>query len=106
MDEINEGTTAILTVAFTDENSAAVTPDTATYMLYDKFSGTVIIAETSIGSLDTSIDIEISAANNEIIDQSMRYELKTVYLEFTYDGRQGSAEYTYKVLNLAKIPSS
>jgi len=102
MDTINEETTAIVTIGFQDENEEGVIPDSASFILYDKFSGTVR-RSGSLGALDTSVDLELTPDDNVILNQGNRYEIAVLYVEFTYSGRQGSSEYYYKILNLAKV---
>jgi len=103
MDVINEGTTATLTMDFKDENGIAISPDTGTYLIYDKFSGTEI-RSGSVYPLATSVAFSLLASDNALQNAKNRYEIRVVYIEFTYGARRGSGEYSYKIENLAKTP--
>ena len=103
MDYVNEKTTAIVTVAFKDEDGSAVTPTAAYYRLDCITTGKAIKAETAISGLDTSVDITITATENAIQTASNSEEEKALTVRFTYSAgtKQGVAEYRYKVRNLA-----
>lgn len=101
--EITERTTLVLTVSFFDEDEVAVTPDSATYRItsLQGTRGTAVLAATAISPLNTTADIEITSDQNQIIRQRNPYEIKVVTIEFEYgSGKQGTAEYRYRVLNL------
>lgn len=103
LDSYNERTSITLTVAFFDETDTPVTPDTATYRIdsVNGNRGTAVVPTTSIGSLSTTVDLEITSDQNQIIKQRLPYEVKVVTIEFSYgSGKHGTAEYRYKVLNL------
>lgn len=101
--EYNERTSLTLTVSFFDEDSVAVTPDSATYRIdsLQGTRGTPVLPATAITPLSTTADIEITSDQNQIIRQRNQFEIKVVTIEFDYgSGKRGTAEYRYKVLNL------
>lgn len=102
LDERNERTTVIITVNFLDENGDPVTPDSATYRIDDEDNRANILPATAIGSLSDSVDLEITPEQNTIIRRRNDYEIRTVTVEWDYDGstKHGTAEYKYKLLNL------
>ena len=104
MENINEGATAVITVDFKDEDGDGVTPSSASYILYDKFSGVERIAD-DIDSLAESVDVVISGDNNNILDENNKYEIAVLFVEFTYNGgsKVGNGEYSYKIINMAKV---
>jgi len=102
MDEIYEQTTAILTLTFTDATGASIIPDAITYSLYDKFSGTVRTSGT-IATPAASVELELTPTNNQILNATNRYEIATIEVYFTYGTREGKNEYSYKILNMAKV---
>lgn len=102
MEEINEETTCIITIDFLDENDAAVIPDSANWILYDSFSGTNRRIGT-IGAPTSSYDLELTPDDNQILSVNSRYEVATLYVNFIYGGRTGKGEYSYKIMNLAKV---
>jgi hypothetical protein len=110
LDQYNERSSVTITVTFTDEDGASVTPDTATYRIDDEASRTNIQPSTAIGSLSASIDLEITSEQNAIIRPRKPFEIRTVTIEFDYDsGKHGTAQYKYKLVNLygvVDVPSA
>lgn len=102
LDSFNERSTVVLTVAFTDDDGAAVTPDAASYRVDDRASRTAVLAATAIGSLSTSIDLTITSEQNAIVRPRKAFEIRTVTVEFDYDSsaKHGTAQYEYKLVNL------
>jgi hypothetical protein len=105
--DVNEGTTVILNAAFEDEDGDPVIPEAVSYAIYDVSSETYVLAKTTIavGLLDDEIDIEITAAQNAIIDNTKKYELRIVSVDFTYStSKHGTNEYQFRIKNLVSIP--
>lgn len=102
LDSFNERSTVLITVTFTDDNGDPVTPSSATYRVDDRASRTAILAATSIGSLSTSVDLTITSEQNAIVRPRKAFEVRTVTVEFDYDGstKHGTAQYEYKLVNL------
>jgi hypothetical protein len=101
LDSFTERSTVVLTVAFTDDDGAAVTPDAATYRIDDRASRTSILPASSIGSLASSIDLTITSEQNAIVRPRKAFEIRTITVEFDYDsGKHGTAQYEYKLVNL------
>lgn len=101
LDEVNERSTQVVTVAFFDDAGSPVTPTSAIYRLDDKRNRVVLVDDTVIGSLSTSVDIEITPAQNRIIRPRAQYEVRTLTTIWQYgSGKQGTAQYRYKVINL------
>jgi hypothetical protein len=102
LDSFNERSTVVITVAFTDDDGAPVTPDAATYRIDDRASRTTILPATAIGSLASSVDLTITSEQNAIIRPRNRFEIRTITVEFDYDGntRHGTAQYEYRLMNL------
>jgi hypothetical protein len=110
LDSFNERSSVTVTVTFADEDGTPVTPDAATYRIDDEASRTNILPATSIGSLSTSVDLEITDEQNAIIRPRKPYEIRTITVEFDYGaGKHGTAQYRYKLLNLygvVDVPSA
>jgi hypothetical protein len=101
LDSFNERSSVTVTVSFADEDGAGVTPTSATYRIDDKASRTNILPATGIGSLSSSVDIEVTSEQNRIIRSRKPYEIRTVTVEFDYGGgKHGTGEYEYKLVNL------
>ena len=106
LETINEENTTVVTVAFYDEEGSAAVPVQAWYSLYCETTGTEILIETEIVSLDASIEIEVTPAQNAILDGDNEVETKLMTVKWTYGeagAKQGSAEYRWNVRNLARI---
>jgi len=107
---VNERTTLVLTANFIDEDSLPVTPSAATYRIDDEASKISILPVTSFPSLSTSVDIEITSAENRILKERHASETRTVTVEFDYgSGKHGTSAYKYRVMNLygvATVPSA
>lgn len=105
-DIFNERSTLLVTVSFVDEDSVAVVPTTAAYRVDDVRSGTHIVESTSIGSLATSNEVEITSAQMTCLDQRREMEEHRMTVQFTYgSGRVGTADYVFAVRNLPKVDS-
>ena len=101
LDEVNERSTSVVTVAFTDEDGVAVTPTSASYRIDDKQRRVVILDTTNIGSLSTSVEIEITPAQNYIIRPRSQYEIRTLTVHYEWgSGKAANSEFRYKLLNL------
>lgn len=105
MDEVNENSTAIVTVSFKDEDNVAVTPTKAYYSLYCETTSIEIKAETELTGLGTTKDIEITSTENKIQTAANSKEIKLLTVRFTYNAgaKQGTGEYRYSVKNLSRI---
>ena len=98
---INERTTLFLTISFFDEDGDPVTPDSATYRVDYKPTQTAIVPVTNLTGLSTTKDIEITSAQNAMINGNHRIETHKVTVEFTYNtSRHGTNEYEYQIRNL------
>lgn len=102
MDTINEQTTATLELAFYDENSDSVAPDSASFQLYDKFSGTSI-RSGSISGVTATYDFSLLTTDNALLDATNRYEIRVMEVEFIYGTKTGRGVYEYRVDNLAYL---
>lgn len=103
-DTVNEKTTSIVTLSFTDEAGNAVTPTSGTYRIDDIASGTQIKGDTSFTPGSSRHELTISDTENAILDADNERELRCVTVSVTYGaGKKCTAEYRYYVLNLLKI---
>ena len=100
MDIVNERTSSVQPCTFKDENGNTITPDTATYQI-DDASGTNI---TPAGTAFTPPNINISAADNRILDSTKSGERRKITVRYTYgSGKAGADEHEYMVKNLSKV---
>ena len=78
MEYVNERTTPIVTVAFTDESGDPVAPAEAFYRIDDCQSGTEITGDTEIATPGTSEDIVLTQAETAILDENHEYEIRRI----------------------------
>ena len=101
--QVNEKSTMIVTVSFFDDDDVAVIPTAATYRI-DTATGSVIKASGAIGSLATSVDIEVTSAQNAIVTAGTALEEHVLTVEFDYGAsRHGTDEYRWLVKNLQGV---
>lgn len=107
LDMVNEQSTAVIGLSFTDETGQPVTPASARYRLDDVASDDEIVGWTDIAPTDASVDLIITGAQNVILDATSDYEKKRLTVIFTYglDSKQSTAEYVYAVRNLKNLRS-
>ena len=99
-DEVYERTTVILRVEFLDDDSNLVKPDTATYVVYDKFSGE-LRGEGTIQNTQTSIYLELTPDVNIMYNDNNEYEYAVVQVTYTYgSNKTGISTTEYKITNL------
>lgn len=107
---INEGTTAIVICVFQDDQTPAnpVVPNSAVYTLYDKSTGAIInsrnaVAVPTSGATGT---IELTPADNVILDDGKSLEEHRLYVKYTYNGtgtRTGGVDIQIPVFNVKVI---
>lgn len=106
MDVVNEKTTWIVTLSFTDEDGNAVTPDSGTYRLDAlKTDGTLeqVTGDTAFTPTSNTHEIVITSAENQMKDATRRFEPRILTVTFTYGSRTGTAEYRYLLKNLSAL---
>jgi len=105
--EVNEKSSCVIQVMFSDEDGNEVTPDSGTYRIDDVLTGTAIKAVTAFIPESNAYDIHISSAENAIINSSEVYEKKLVTITWSKVAGAvlitGTGAYMYKVINLSKI---
>lgn len=103
MMQVNEGTTAYLSVSFKDKASSDETPVAISYRIDDVRSGTEIRDSTAVTAASTA-EITLSPADNRILNTTQNYEARRVTVVATYGADdQVTAEYIYRVVSLAGV---
>lgn len=107
---LNEGSTALISLWFRDENDKNVTPteiiwrlDDVTLMSVNAVSGEIIDWTTEV---PTTYKHTVSIPNtaNMLINSSNNFEEKLMTVKYYYgSGNVGTEEFRYQVKNLAKI---
>ena len=103
---MNERTTPIVTLAFTDENGDPVAPMEAFYRIDDCQSGTEITGDTEIVSPGVSEEIVLSQAETAILDENHEYETRRVTVWWSYGplgDKHGNGQYFLRIKNLGGI---
>lgn len=101
VDEVDELSTWIVRATFTDQDGNPVTPETAEARLDDARSGTPIRPWTALAALSTYKDIEITPAENAVINDNLEFEPRILTVKFTYATTKARrCEYRYKLMNL------
>jgi len=102
MDTINELTTATLELTFYDETGTAAPPDSGSFELYDKFSGTVI-RSGSLPAITATYNFSLTTTDNTFLDQTNRYEIRVLEVAFIYGTKIGRGVYEYQINNLSYL---
>jgi hypothetical protein len=103
--EVNEDSTAVLTLTFKDETDTLVVPGSIYYRIDDVPTKTQIRDWTAISPPSSSVDVTITDIENAILKQTHQYEIRLVSVYFTYaTGKKGTADFIYNLVNLDRIP--
>ena len=101
---IPEETTCYLTVTFKDKNGAAQAPTSATWLVIDLDSGTVVQTEANITPISSAPEISIPPAANAILNDAHAYETRRVIIQASYGTSDGvNGQYDYLVKNLSQV---
>jgi hypothetical protein len=102
---VNERTSTILSLTFTNEYGAPVTPTGGRYMIDDVLSGTNIVDWTGFTPVGSTYDISIASDDNRILDETNNDEVRRVTVIMYYAGdKQSTTEYRYEIVNLHEVP--
>lgn len=99
MDIVNEGTAFSLSITFKDQDGNLITPTSFTYRI-DNEDGTEVKASTSLTPSSSTLELEITENETQIIDSSKALEKRFVLMEFTYGTKKGKELYVFAVRNL------
>lgn len=102
MDQVNENSTAYLTVAFADKTGAPAVPSAATYRIDDVTNNRAIRATTSLTPA-ASIEITLAPTDNAIVGTASETHRVTVTAQYGGAGDAVNSEYDYQVVNLRYI---
>lgn len=109
MDRVNEGTTWITTVTFTDENGDPATPTSASYRIDDVGNNLEVRPDTDITGLSSAVDLMWTEADTQIIDPNNPYETRRMTVTWSYGDPtgHGTEEYLLQVKNMRNfaVPS-
>lgn len=102
--EVNEQSTAYLTVEFRDKAGDLQAPSSARYRVDCPAPSSELRAWTALGAA-SSVEIELNAEDNTMVNGNRPYELRRVTVEATYGADDKLvAEFDYRVRNLEFYP--
>ena len=104
--QVNEDSTAYLTVTFKDKDGVAGDPTSATYRIDDEESGDPVRASTAITlDGDGTVTITLDVTDNAIINSALPSEIKVVTIigVISAGSDEVAAEFKYRVINLAYV---
>jgi len=84
-----EGSTYVVTAAFTDEDENDVTPNELTWTLTDRYGNTINEREDEEITPDTSVDIVLTGDDLQVSDDE-KVTVLTVTVEGTYNSDLGN----------------
>ncbi len=103
MEQVNERSTAYLTVTFKDKAGAAQQPTAASYRIDDVATGTEIRADTSL-TPGTSVEITLTPADNAMVSATRPIEVHALTVTATYgDADAVRGVYLFEVANLMAV---
>ena len=104
LDVINEKSTLLLNVKFYDESDVLRVPDSASYRIdAPGETSTVILTDTPILPVASSLDLEITSAQNRAVSSAPLQE-RVVTVTWNYASTKvGTDEYRYRVKALGGI---
>jgi hypothetical protein len=102
--QVNESSTAYLTVTFFDKNNIMVAPVSATYKIHDVLSGSQILAATPISPIAEQVEITLTPTDNTMVNAHSSNEKRRVTVEAIYGQDDGvNAAFVYEVKNLVNV---
>ena len=107
LSEVNEGSTAWLTVSFYDKDGVLEVPNSIEWTVIDVASGAVLQSPTVVAVPASAVELTLTAVINAIQNASLKKEKRRVTVEAGFSGSEAQTKaYEYNVVNLAQIPMS
>lgn len=104
MQQVNERSTAYLSVGFLDKTGAPQQPSSITYRIDDEATRTAIRDVTAVGAPAATIELTLTPADNAILSPSLAVERHVVTVIGIYGADdQVTAQYVYEVVNLQAV---
>jgi hypothetical protein len=99
MSNVNEKSTAYLTVKFYDKVNSLAVPASATWEVHDVESGVEILAVTSILPIANTVELTLTPVINTMVDGSHYEETRIVTVKALFGASDGcNDEYKYEVI--------
>lgn len=102
-EEVNEESTAFLTLNFKDKDGQPEQPAEIKYWIHDLFSGEEVRGETTVQPAN-SVEITLSVSDNTLINDTNKREGRLVTIEATYGANEKqTGQFHYNIKPLAHI---
>lgn len=106
MIDVNERTTALLTIKMYNQAGALAAPSSADYTIHDLKSGNEVRSSTPLAGGD-SVPLTLTEDDTKIVNVKNKYEIRRVTVIAQYGASDYlTGEYDYRVKNLAFVSSS
>ena len=101
LSEVNENTSAFMTIVPKDKSGSAVTPTSMSYRIDCETTGTAIKAETSL-TPGTSVALTVTPTENRIITASNVEEIRVLTVQCVYSAATDEIQeqFRWRVKNL------
>ena len=104
MEQVNERSTAYLTVTFKDKAGAAQQPTAASYRIDDVATGQEIRDDTAITPAASTVEITLTPADNAMVSATRPIEVHALTVTATYgDADAVRGVYLFEVANLMAV---
>lgn len=104
MQQVNEKSTAYLTVTFRNKAGVAEAPATATYRIDDVASGAQVREAEAITPAAATMEVRLTPADNALLEAGNPAELRRVTVVGQYGQDDAvTSEYVYEVINLRGV---
>lgn len=101
---VEENSSSYLTVTLLDKDDAPAQPTSASYDVVDDTADTKIKDGVALTFVDGVVEITLDKADAKIIDDTSKYEERTVSIHAIYASEDElHAEYLYRVRNLSQV---
>lgn len=104
-DQVNEQTTAYLSITFRDKTGAVQAPVSVSYRIDDVSSGRAVREDTEVAPNGT-VEIVLTPSDNTMIDPLLPREQRRVTIVARYGNDDGiRSHFVYLVNNLPGVPN-
>lgn len=105
LDQVNEESTAYVTIQFFDKNDVLAQPTSATYLIHDSHSGRVMRASTALVPTGGVVEVTIEPAENAILNTDLPSEIRVLTTNAVYGADDElNDEFRWRVINLKHAP--
>jgi hypothetical protein len=108
METVNQESSAVATLSFTDVNGAVIPAsniNTLLYQISDEKSGNVLLPWVSVVPNANPYTVSISSSVQQIVDPCEEYEIRIIAAIVTYNSntQKATGTFKYRVKNLWRV---